>query len=91
MFCHQCLVEEFGVQIILYNGFQKWSPRSPDLTSKDFFLWGYLKQQMYATPPITLQDLQLRITHAFVNVTPAMLHRVQREIQARVQMCIAAD
>ncbi|GBM63805.1 hypothetical protein AVEN_210657-1 [Araneus ventricosus] len=57
----------------------------------DFFLWGYLKQQVYATPPPTLQDLQRRIMDACENVTPAMLHRVQREIQARVQICIVAD
>ncbi|GBO21828.1 hypothetical protein AVEN_72817-1, partial [Araneus ventricosus] len=37
----QYLVEEFGVQIIGYGGFQEWPPRSPDLTPMDFFLWGY--------------------------------------------------
>ncbi|GBM72025.1 hypothetical protein AVEN_119387-1 [Araneus ventricosus] len=72
----QYLVEEFGEQIIGYGGFQEWPPRSPDLTPMDSFLWGYLKQQVYATPPPTLQDLQLRITDACANVTPAMLLRV---------------
>ncbi|GBN82565.1 hypothetical protein AVEN_129486-1 [Araneus ventricosus] len=57
----------------------------------DFFLWGYLKQQVYANPPPALQDLQRRITDACANVTPAMLHRVQSEVQARIQMCIVAD
>ncbi|GBO34265.1 hypothetical protein AVEN_114884-1 [Araneus ventricosus] len=87
----QDLVEEFGEQIIGYGGLQEWPPRSPDLTPMDFFLWGYLKQQMYATPPPTLQDLQRRITDACAYVTPVMLHRVQREVQAKVQMCIGAD
>ncbi|GBN90121.1 hypothetical protein AVEN_10907-1 [Araneus ventricosus] len=73
-----------------------WLPKlltslSPDLTPMDFFRWGYLKQKVYATPPPTLQDLQRRITDACANVTPAMLHRVQREVQTRVQMCIASD
>ncbi|GBL75352.1 hypothetical protein AVEN_194555-1 [Araneus ventricosus] len=72
----QYLVEEFGEQIIGYSGFQEWLPRSPDLTPMNFFLWGYLKQQVYATPPPTLQDHQRRITEACANVTPAMLHRV---------------
>ncbi|GBM72180.1 hypothetical protein AVEN_302-1 [Araneus ventricosus] len=57
----------------------------------DSFLWGYLKQQVYATPPPTMQDLQRRITDACANMTPAMLHRVQREVQAKIQMCIVAD
>ncbi|GBM96813.1 hypothetical protein AVEN_161127-1 [Araneus ventricosus] len=52
------LMEEFGEQIIGYGGFQKWPPRSPDLTPMDFFLWGYLKQQVYSTPPPTLQEFQ---------------------------------
>ncbi|GBN47399.1 Acetylcholinesterase-1, partial [Araneus ventricosus] len=81
------LVEEFGEQIIGCGGFQECPPRSPDLTPIDFFLWGYLKQQVYATPPPTLQDLQRSITDACAKVTPSMLHRVQRE----VQMCIVAD
>ncbi|GBO39858.1 hypothetical protein AVEN_245212-1 [Araneus ventricosus] len=74
-----------------YSGFQEWPPRSPDLTPMDFFLWGYLKQQVYATPPPTLQDLQRRITDACANVAPAMPHHVQREVQARVHTCIVAD
>ncbi|GBO01718.1 hypothetical protein AVEN_3636-1 [Araneus ventricosus] len=74
-----------------YGGFQEWPSRSPDLTPMDFFLWGYLRKQVYATPPPTLQDLQRRITDACANVTPAMLHRVQCEVQERVEMCIVAD
>ncbi|GBM07586.1 hypothetical protein AVEN_230023-1 [Araneus ventricosus] len=53
----QYLVVEFGEQIIGYGGFQEWPPRSPDLTPMDFFLWGNLKQQVYAARPPTLQDL----------------------------------
>jgi hypothetical protein len=38
----------------------KWSPRSPDLTPCDFFLWGYVKEQVFV-PPLQLkwQFLQL--------------------------------
>ncbi|GBM62935.1 hypothetical protein AVEN_261991-1 [Araneus ventricosus] len=87
----QYLVEEFGEEIIWHGGFQEWLPRSPDLTPVYFFLRGYLKQQVYATPPPTLQDLQRRIADACVNLTPAILHRVQREVQARVQMYMVVD
>ncbi|GBN46238.1 hypothetical protein AVEN_180815-1 [Araneus ventricosus] len=77
---NQYQVEELG-----------WPSRSSDPTPMDFFLWGYLNQQVYATPPPALQDLQRRITDAYANVASAMLHRVQREVQARVQMGIVAD
>ncbi|GBN62092.1 hypothetical protein AVEN_241369-1 [Araneus ventricosus] len=87
----QYLVDEFGEQIIGYGGFEEWPPRSPELTPMDFFLCGYLKQQVYATPPPTVQDLQRLIMDACVNVAPSMLHSVQHEVQARVRMCIVAD
>ncbi|GBM50075.1 hypothetical protein AVEN_138853-1 [Araneus ventricosus] len=79
------------MHICLFAASGTVTSRSPDLTPMDFFLRGYLKLQVYATSPPTLQDLQRRITDACANVTPAMLHRVQREVQARVQMCIVAD
>ncbi|GBM30389.1 hypothetical protein AVEN_220987-1 [Araneus ventricosus] len=83
----QFLVEELGEQVIGYGGFQEWPPRSPDLTPMDFFLCGYLKQLLYATPPPTLQDLQRRIRDACANVTPAMLHRVQRSSKGTDAHC----
>ncbi|GBM29614.1 hypothetical protein AVEN_130092-1 [Araneus ventricosus] len=73
------------------GGFQEWPPRLPDLTPMNLFLWVYLKQQVHTTPPPTLQDLQGRITDDCANVTHVMLHCVQREVQARIKMCIVAD
>ncbi|GBO45124.1 hypothetical protein AVEN_267563-1 [Araneus ventricosus] len=81
-------METFQNQVTGYGGFVEWPPRSPDLTPLDFFLWGHIKGQAYATPPPTLQDLRRLVTDACSSVTPAMLHNVQREIQSRVQMCI---
>ncbi|GBL94233.1 hypothetical protein AVEN_16766-1 [Araneus ventricosus] len=39
------LMETFQNQVIGYGGFVEWPPRSPDLTSLDFFLWGHIKGQ----------------------------------------------
>ncbi|GBM89640.1 hypothetical protein AVEN_260660-1 [Araneus ventricosus] len=74
-----------------YGGCIEWPPRSPDLNPLDFFLWGYNKQRLYATPPPTLRELRKRITDACASVSPAMLYNVQREVQSRVQMCIVAE
>ncbi|GBN90155.1 hypothetical protein AVEN_67910-1 [Araneus ventricosus] len=87
----QYLMETFQNQVIGYGGFVEWPPRSPDLTPLDFFFWGHMKGQVYATPPPTSQDLRRHITDACASVTLAMLHYVQREIQYRVQMCIVAN
>ncbi|KAJ4426704.1 hypothetical protein ANN_26502 [Periplaneta americana] len=40
-------------------------PRSPDLTTPDFFLWGYLKDRFYATCPQTLDDLKSKSHRRF--------------------------
>ncbi|GBN44175.1 hypothetical protein AVEN_209055-1 [Araneus ventricosus] len=46
----QCLVVEFGEQIIGYGGFQEWPPRSPDQTPMDFFLGGLPKRAGVCDP-----------------------------------------
>ena len=39
-----------------------WPPRSPDLTTCDFFLWGYVKDNAYKPPfPQNVRELQDRI------------------------------
>ncbi|GBN55667.1 hypothetical protein AVEN_211123-2-1, partial [Araneus ventricosus] len=70
-------------QVIGYGDCVEWPPRSPDLKPLDFFLWGYIKQRVYATPPPKLQELRNRITDAYVRASPAMLYNVQREMQSR--------
>ena len=42
----------------------EWPARSPDPTPLDFFLWGYLKNKMYATPQRDMQDLRDRIARS---------------------------
>ena len=46
----------------------------PDLTPCDSFLWGHLKNKVYATPPINVDDLRIRVT-AEVNILKENLHR----------------
>ncbi len=37
---------------------QIWPPYSPDLNLCDYFLWGYLKDRVYANNPTTLEQLE---------------------------------
>ncbi|EZA60094.1 hypothetical protein X777_13919 [Ooceraea biroi] len=41
-----------------------WPPRSPDLTPLDFYLWATLKNKVYSTEVISLEDLKQRITNS---------------------------
>ena len=53
-----------------------WPPRSCDLTSLDYFLWGHVKAHVYSDKPATIGALEANI-EAFMSEIPAeMLERV---------------
>ncbi|KAJ4434378.1 hypothetical protein ANN_22938 [Periplaneta americana] len=53
-----------------------------------FFLWGFIKQQVYQPPlPPTIEDLRVRITEAIALVDGPMLQRVWQEIYYRFDVC----
>jgi hypothetical protein len=59
----------------------KWPPRSPDLTPHDFFLWGYVKKQVFVRPRSQdIDELKLRITAAIETVDKNMLERAWDEM-----------
>ncbi|GBN10448.1 hypothetical protein AVEN_54539-1 [Araneus ventricosus] len=84
----QYIRDTFQQQAIGYGGCVEWPPRSPDLNSLDFFLWGYIKQRMHAIPPPTLQELRNPITDACASVSIAMLYNVQWEVQSRYRCAL---
>lgn len=65
-----------------------WPARSPDLTSPDFFLWGYLKNEVYSEVPTTPENMIERITNACQKITPDMLLSCVESFQERVNKCI---
>ena len=79
----QCLVKEFGNRIIGYGGVEDRFSRSPDLTPLDFFLWGYMKQQVTAIPIQSFHDLKRRIMDTCASVSRSMLQSSQYDIQTR--------
>ena len=49
----------FPNHVISRYGDITWVTRSPDLSACDFFLWGYLKSQVFKAPaPNTVQELK---------------------------------
>jgi len=70
------------------NTFCTWPPRSPDLTGCDFFLWGFVKDNVYVPPlPKTLPELRECINTAIGNVTQDMFGRIWREWEYRLDIC----
>ena len=48
------LNETSGARLLLKNTYWEWPPRSPDLTTPDFFLLGLAEDRAYRTPPNSL-------------------------------------
>jgi hypothetical protein len=47
------------------SALMRWPPHSSDLTPRDFFLWGFIKNRAFVPPlPATLAELRTRITAA---------------------------
>ncbi|XP_011861119.1 PREDICTED: uncharacterized protein LOC105558173 [Vollenhovia emeryi] len=78
------LNKKFGRRWIGLHGLHEWPPRSPDLTPLDFFLWGHLKEQVYATRPVSVQDFKERIVRACRTISPEILRREQLKIGREV-------
>lgn len=81
------LREKFGNRI-LSSGSVNWPPRSCDLTPLDFFLWGYIKSQVYADKPNTLEHLEVNIRQVIADITPIILDRVVNNWSHRVRQTV---
>ena len=61
---------------------------SPDATPCDFFLWGYVKDQVYVPPlPASIPELKVRIRTAVETITADTLQTVWNELDYRVDVC----
>ena len=62
--------------------------RSPDTTPCDFFLWGYVKDQVYIPSlPASIPELKVQIRTATETITADMLQTVWNELDYRVDVC----
>ena len=89
---HNRLQQLFPNRVVGLGHTVEWPPRSPDLTPCDYFLWGYIKDQVYKTVPPTLAVLQQRIQCEI-----RMLHRNRmtrcsiHAMASRCRRCVAAQ
>jgi hypothetical protein len=66
----------------------QWPPCSPDLSVCDYFLWDYLKQRVYVNKPHTLDQLRTNIETEIANISPAILQKVFKNFEKRLENCI---
>ena len=91
-----CLVtdvlnERFHDAWIARGGPIPWPPRSPDLCPLDIFLWGYIKNIVYAEKIRNIHHLQERITSAIETVTRDMIQKTWQEIEFSLDVSRATN
>ena len=83
------LSEKFPKRLISRFGGVSWPPRSPDLSSCDFFLWGYLKSKVYIGKPRTISELKNAIRREIASISIEKLKNVMINFKHRLQECVA--
>ncbi|GFT03300.1 uncharacterized protein TNCV_2984851 [Trichonephila clavipes] len=82
----------FGDDFVLSHHFHHaWPPRSPDLSPCDYWLWGYLKSQVYRDRPTSLGMLKDNIRLHCLTITPDMLYSAVHNIIPRLQLLLRND
>ncbi len=64
-----------------------WPPHSPHLSLLDFFLRGYLKNCVYMTTPLNLEELKGNIAQEMENVDQKTLKPVFLNLVKRYRIC----
>lgn len=83
------LNETFGNLWIGTNGPVQWPPRSPDLTPMDFFLWGYIKNEVYKNTYHNIEALQFSVRNALYSINRMQFQNTTRRgVLKRVNLCI---
>lgn len=85
------LEEHFGGRVISQKTEIPWPAHSPDLTPLDFYLWGFMKTQVYAMNPESLPDLKKAIRKVARAITPQTCAKAIAEVGRRTELCILRD
>jgi hypothetical protein len=65
-----------------------WPPRSPDITPMDFFLMGFLKEDIYKQQNGSLEELRRNTENAFRKLSRIHVRNAINSIERRCNFCI---
>ena len=67
------------------------APLLPDLKSPVFFLWGYIKNVVFAQRPTRREDLMERIRRACAAISRETLLKTVNGFERRLRLCLQAN
>ena len=82
------LNQRFSDKLISRKCDSRWSPYSPELNQLDFYLWGYLKDQVYAHNLQSIPDLKAEITVRIKAIPREECAKVIENFARRIQVCL---
>ena len=82
------LRERFKDRLISRKCEIEWAAQSPDLNPPYFYLWGYLKDNMYENNPQTIGELKAAITAKIREIPKEECVRVIDNFARRMQVCL---
>ena len=65
-----------------------WPPYSADITVCDYFLWGYMRDQVFKVPSQDLEVLRDRIIESIRGIPEDIRHRAVEAFQIRLRHMI---
>ena len=93
-----CLTDSqwFGTNIALdapckAGGGLDWPSNSPDLTPPDYFLWSYLKDNVYQNKPKNIEELKNNIKTTIEAISSDIIHNVVLNFITRIRSLIKSN
>ena len=84
------LETNFPQRLISRRSAFPWPANSPDLNPLDFYMWGYVKREVFAANPQSTADIKKAITDTVASISQPVLERVVDNFVRRTKSCIAA-
>ncbi|KZC09143.1 hypothetical protein WN55_00743 [Dufourea novaeangliae] len=78
---------KFPDRIISRNSAVNWPPRSCDLTPLDCFLWGYVKDQVYADDPQSIEAFKTNIRRVIGEIQSQLCKNIIENFDKRIDVC----
>ena len=69
----------------------EWPPCSPDLATSDFFLWGHIKNLVFAQRPTTREDLIERIQRACAAISRETMLKTVDGFERLLRLCLQVN
>ena len=85
------ITNQFGNKIISHHIEFPWPSRSPGLSPLDYFLWGYVKENVFKRQPAyieILKEIAQEVVSSYSSIDQDVLRAVMANFKKRNNLCI---